>query len=560
MTEQPPHEMDIDMVQCLVNFSDTLWTVHRVACACSGSLSIIGSSLIIYIILTGGPEQRARVHNRLLLCLSAFDIVYSLGWSLSTLPVPRDSICTNGAFGNHGTCVLQGLMLNFGIAVPHYNVALCLYFIAVIRYNATEDTLKKFEPFMHVFGIFSCAATSIFFLATDKFNSRQGFCWIEDRCRFSDGTCRHEWESHKGSSQLYSLVYVLYTSLLFIIVVLAMLLLFWTVWDQERTMKRYQFNGRDRRSSTRSRSRSSTSSDTAKQASLYVFAFFVSHSTAIVSCILDIAAGGAAGSDDNHYNNSVVVPILLSIFQPLQGFMNFLTFLRPRYCDIRLKYPEEHFMAILNMVIFQTECRSSSSSSQQRAASLRHIRNRRQQEQDKKVDIRTSSRSQLQQREECEGGGGGGDTNIEHRDMVLPLVQQEEDEDIEHVHIRQEQQDIIDPETNGHEEGISLQLESIDIASMSYEDEPAEKEQYQQDDDACLTFHEIFTRDITVRPATPSRRHHKRLSLPTYFLKKTPKNSTSNRKKRSSLNSSLDALDAIDAIDALNLSKGDSIG
>lgn len=466
-----------DDVQCLFNYpTQTLWVVNRVACACSGTLSILGSSLIIYIILSGKIEQRKRMHNHLLICLSAFDIVYSLGWSLSTLPVPRDSKCTSGAFGNHGTCALQGLMLNFGIAVPHYNVVLCLYFVAVIRYNVSDATLKKFEPYMHVFGVATCVLSSIYFLATDRFHSRQGFCWVEDKCRYSDESCREEWEQSKDVSRLSAFIYVLYTSLLFLIVVLSMLLLFWTVWDQERTMSRYQF-GNSRRSS---QIRSDTS-DTAKQATLYVLGFLVSHSMAIVICIMDLSG---------YTKQNSVMGILMSICQPLQGFMNFLTFIRPRYCAVRLKYPDEKISSIFSMILFQME--TTGRSSHYSTTRLSHLKSSRQ---GKNAEIQKNSSQQNSK------------NNIENEnDDIVVLDDFENEKLICQVNDDLELTNNISEETFGK---CSLQ---------------EHKEQLY-----CSTIDEILSLDVTPVPlATP--RQKRKFSLPTSFLETPFQNKNFKRK------------------------------
>jgi len=56
----------------------------------SGSLSILGSSWIIFEVLRDKKKQ-AMVYHRLLLGLSIFDVIISFAWFLSTWPVPAET-------------------------------------------------------------------------------------------------------------------------------------------------------------------------------------------------------------------------------------------------------------------------------------------------------------------------------------------------------------------------------------------------------------------------------------------------------------------------------------
>ena len=130
--------------------TQTTWIIYRILQSSSGTISILSSLLILYMIFYGGRQQRTKVHNRLLMVISLVDILYSLALMAGPSAIPKDTPCVRGAMGNQTTCTLQGYIVILGISIPSaYTATLCLYYVAVIRYNAHERTLKKWEPWMH---------------------------------------------------------------------------------------------------------------------------------------------------------------------------------------------------------------------------------------------------------------------------------------------------------------------------------------------------------------------------------------------------------------------------
>ena len=58
--------------------------------------------------------------------ISIFDIVGSLAWLLSTLPIPKDT-GIYGATGTEGTCTAQGFFMQLSVTGPFLFVALSVY-------------------------------------------------------------------------------------------------------------------------------------------------------------------------------------------------------------------------------------------------------------------------------------------------------------------------------------------------------------------------------------------------------------------------------------------------
>jgi len=85
----------------------------------SSMLSIVGSSYVIYRILTTdrSPNLRgrnSRSYSNLLLCLCIADFITSLAYFLSTWPIPKNNLYSDyiwGEAGNQITCSIQGELM-----------------------------------------------------------------------------------------------------------------------------------------------------------------------------------------------------------------------------------------------------------------------------------------------------------------------------------------------------------------------------------------------------------------------------------------------------------------
>lgn len=127
-----------------------------------------------------GIKKRENVYNRLLMMMSLYDILYSIWNFASTWPVPAGTPFVYEAIGTQGTCVAQGFFLQFaGMAVPLYNAFLSLYYLLVIRFNVTENTLRKYvEPSMHAFAFIFAIGTGVAGLVLQLYNFATLWCWI----------------------------------------------------------------------------------------------------------------------------------------------------------------------------------------------------------------------------------------------------------------------------------------------------------------------------------------------------------------------------------------------
>ena len=119
----------------------------------TGTLSLIGSSAIIYMILSDREKKLNIPKHRLMLAISVYDVFQSFALAMSTLPYPKESIddYPYGAIGNMTTCQIQYFFVTLGLAVPIYNAFLCLFYYLIINHRwRPEHFATKIEPFMHI--------------------------------------------------------------------------------------------------------------------------------------------------------------------------------------------------------------------------------------------------------------------------------------------------------------------------------------------------------------------------------------------------------------------------
>jgi hypothetical protein len=119
----------------------------------SASLSLFGSSMIICDILRD-KNKRGSVFHGLMVAMSVFDIFSSIAWALSTLPIPEyefgEPSAIYGAKGNKATCKTQAFFIQLGYTSIFYNMSLSFYFLLVVRYGMRESQLKKLQLWLHI--------------------------------------------------------------------------------------------------------------------------------------------------------------------------------------------------------------------------------------------------------------------------------------------------------------------------------------------------------------------------------------------------------------------------
>ena len=120
----------------------------------TGTMSIMGSSIILYIILRSHVKLSTPYH-RIMFGLAISDILQSSNLALSNLPVPRDTPDMLYAIGNQTTCNIQGFFGTVGAtSLAFYYIGLSGYFLLSMADSMSDDIIcRHYEPCVHIFSI-----------------------------------------------------------------------------------------------------------------------------------------------------------------------------------------------------------------------------------------------------------------------------------------------------------------------------------------------------------------------------------------------------------------------
>jgi hypothetical protein len=330
--------------------SDWKWILASFFMRFSGSLSIAGSAIILYMILSDRRVKLKRVHNRILLGMSAFEIINSSAWLMSVSAVPKGTDGSYGAKGNQQTCTLQGFMLQVGLVVPFYSLSLCVYHYLVISRNVTDAKISKnVEPYMHIISILFPLSTAIAGIPLQLYNFNGAICYIVASPLICLITPFIPCTRNKHYVK-YLIGFVgTWITLISLLITVLMIIIYCSVRNRVRAMSRFNFRTRDgivvRSSSYIQLCRDKR--ETGIQALLYISAFFLTYIWSGINLMYNV--------DKTPNDPPDILNLLIFFFQPLQGLWNFFIYIRPRYRLISSHLPQKSFWSKLMIAIFHPE-------------------------------------------------------------------------------------------------------------------------------------------------------------------------------------------------------------
>mmetsp|Transcript_8492 Transcript_8492/g.18469 ORF Transcript_8492/g.18469 Transcript_8492/m.18469 type:complete len:363 (+) Transcript_8492:2-1090(+) len=271
---------------------------------------------------------------------------------MPTWPIPADTPGAHAAYGNEATCKTQAFFMQLGLGAPFYNLCLAIYYYLFIVKNIRPS--RNLERCMHLVCFLFAFGTAIAGLATGMFGYAAFWCWITVEYNIFRYFFFH------------GPIWIIITSIAII-----MSSIFYDLKKQEKRQRRWGMGkfkqnacnspGQDsarkgtaqgatnnsnedgtnkNQGSTatngmkrKNKSRSTRASDNVKsQAFLYVGSFILTWFFLTI-----VRAMETAGQIDS-------VPYWLTLagvtLFPIQGFFNFLIYIRPRYNQHRKQYPE----------------------------------------------------------------------------------------------------------------------------------------------------------------------------------------------------------------------------
>lgn len=308
-------------------------------------LSIIGSSCIIYRILAH-PNHIRKIHKRIVFCMSAMDVIQSLALGFSTFPAPRDSH-TIYAYGNVVTCDIQGFIHHMGQSVMCYNSVLTLTFLLRIRFNMSEKKIRtRIEPFLHLISFVWPLATAVVALKMDLYNFGSNRCWIHPYpfdctkdenipCTRGQNAFLWRWVLFAGLSGIWM-----------IWLPLSNIWIYCTVRRLEVRIGKRLITSSSGTQSSSSRKIQVTTSEKTKtlgiQCILYSIIIYMTVLWPFIARIVEQKTG----------LEPFWLVITNQVFYPLQGFFNWIIFMRPQMMKLRRESPEKGWLWVVHQAIY----------------------------------------------------------------------------------------------------------------------------------------------------------------------------------------------------------------
>ena len=297
----------------------------------AGTLGLLGSIYIIQDVLKDS-RRRKPTKNRIILLMSICDFLSSIsGPILGPVMGPKE-VGAPGSIGNTTTCTIQGFMiLSTVTSSAYYNVTLALCYLLMVRFEFSDDRLRKLEPYFLFVPI--CMGLLVAFPAffVDVYNFNGDRCFVARRpcgCLFEVSPVKC------GNGDLVDLWYLISSIEIAIaacFIIGCMIMMYKATLQRERNGDRFRFStifvlGENRdlaRSSPRTFRMRRTLSDTMKaQGMWYSGAYLISFSPILLSTF--IHAYWVA---------------LLMVTADMLGFTNAVIYIRPRFLKFRRDYP-----------------------------------------------------------------------------------------------------------------------------------------------------------------------------------------------------------------------------
>lgn len=373
----------------------------------SASLSLAGSSCILFM---ARREFFGQILQRIMCYISLSDIFYSLTILVMPFVLPEQMDLSYAAFGNTRTCEAFGFLLStFLWTGCCYNCFLSLYFLATVRYQFKEPsmTYRKIKIPLWEMGVLIatlllplvCMSVAV---AMNAIHPQA----ILPICYFSTSPYGCEGDSECGVHADEKLVYgltsiaYLFSGLIIFVSFGSTFFLYWTVRQKMKRSSQFRFSGATKSSGIGGSMSTSNNSHTTgtqfanshtttasmgqcsnthtsrnsapaedpfqkrvqqvrTQAILYAIIYFNSFIWASLlgglTATMEHDEAQEAKTDPGVYT----LQLLAVIFGPLQGFLNFFVYIRPKVLRWRAVETEESLFWVVQQVLAGTEIPSS---------------------------------------------------------------------------------------------------------------------------------------------------------------------------------------------------------
>lgn len=321
-----------------------------IAPKCGAPFSIMGSSFIIFDIARS-REKMGRTYSRLMMGMSAIDIAFSTGIFFSTRAIPKGSHAL-WASGTQATCSAQGFLIQLGVGTVLYNASLSIFYLCVVALSMTDEKMKKMEWILHAVPLGFSLGTATAGIPLELYNGVGLWCWIASLpydCE--NGASREGKGECERGNYAWAFRWAMYYIPIWCCIVLVSIIMFvvvYLVWSKQRASQRFDFVRQAsgdapsltwlslrRRRKQRQKQNVSLVSQVARQAAYYILAFYVAW--------LPTTVMRTYTATKKPLPYWVVISVV--VVAPLQGFFNFLVYIRPRVKTYQKDDPEMTLLA-----------------------------------------------------------------------------------------------------------------------------------------------------------------------------------------------------------------------
>ena len=225
------------------NYS-TMWMCFVIIPKIGATLSTLCSIFVAQGILKL-TERRAKMTNRVILVISISDIIFSTTCNFFvTWPVPQGLVY--GYSENQGTCTAQGLLIIFSVTCgAFYNTTLALTYLLQVRYEWSEEKLRRYDIFFILVPIFVGLVISTSQIPYSAYNFTGGWACVVAASPLGWYAKDSGFECIRGANARKLQLFFTAIPLLMgnIVMVICMILIYRTALIQERNIDRFNISG-----------------------------------------------------------------------------------------------------------------------------------------------------------------------------------------------------------------------------------------------------------------------------------------------------------------------------
>lgn len=321
------------------DLSDGQYKTLVVVMGISAFLSVLGSIVVMRI----AHLKLTSTYQRFLLMLSFSDLLNSLFLIFHQLVLP-ESPAFPWAFGTMKTCKMVGFFAHYGsLSAAMLSCYLGVYFHCSIqsspkRLKQPEDIIGIWEWIAHLTALLIPAALASSMLATDSIavSEKTGLCLARNyACEGTNdngGSCVTG--SDVSSDTILGWVHTSLICLASLVGIASTISVYCRVRSTITRGSQHNFDG-SLNDEVKQRLRA-----VATQSILYTSVFVNTFFWPTIGTLLPLVA------PDTH---PFALQVIAFIFFPLQGALNCLIYIRPRYQMLRAMYPEDSFQVVLRV-------------------------------------------------------------------------------------------------------------------------------------------------------------------------------------------------------------------